>query len=174
MEDDGRVFIAAMESEAAENARRIIDDLTREVKAGEFFKGRVTRLINFGAFVEVLPGKEGLLHVSEISTSHIPRIEDAFDIGDEVLVVVKEIDDMNRINLSRRRALEQSSSFASDEVLSSQLAVENERDARYAKLPKGEGPQRRDSRPSGDHSRGGSFHRDRDRSDRRRDNGRNH
>jgi polyribonucleotide nucleotidyltransferase len=174
VEDDGRVFISAMESEAAESARRIINDLTREVKAGEFFKGKVTRLINFGAFVEVLPGKEGLLHVSEISTNHIPRIEDAFDIGDEVLVVVKEIDDMNRINLSRRRALEQSSSFASDEVLSSQLAVERERDDRYAKLPKGEGTQRRDFRPSGDHPRGGSFHRDRDRPDRRRDNGRNH
>jgi polyribonucleotide nucleotidyltransferase len=174
VEDDGKVFIAAMESEAAESARQIIDDLTREVKAGEFFKGRVTRLINFGAFVEVLPGKEGLLHVSEISTNHIPRIEDAFEVGDEVLVVVKDIDDMNRINLSRRRALDQSSSFASDAVLSSHLPIEHERDARYAKLPKGEGSQRRDSRPSGDHSRNNSFHRDRDRPDRRRDNGRNH
>ncbi|MDR3076794.1 MAG: polyribonucleotide nucleotidyltransferase, partial [Synergistaceae bacterium] len=75
VEDDGRVFISAMESEAAESARQIITDLTRELKAGEFFKGRVTRLINFGVFVEVLPGKEGLLHVSEISTCHIPRVE---------------------------------------------------------------------------------------------------
>ncbi|MDR1965958.1 MAG: polyribonucleotide nucleotidyltransferase [Synergistaceae bacterium] len=179
VEDDGRVFISAMESSAAEEALRIINDLTREVRAGEFFKGRVTRMINFGAFVEVLPGKEGLLHVSEISTNHIPRIEDAFDVGDEVLVVVKEIDDMNRINLSRRRAIEQSASYESDPDLAAQLAVERERDARYATLPKSEGAPRRDSRP-GDRDRGdrprGSFHRsDRDRPDRRRDNnGREH
>ncbi|MDR1581602.1 MAG: polyribonucleotide nucleotidyltransferase [Synergistaceae bacterium] len=176
VEDDGRVFISAVDSAASENARRIIDDLTREVKAGEFFKGKVTRLINFGAFVEVLPGKEGLLHVSEISVNHIPKIEDAFEIGDEVLVVVKEIDDMNRINLSRRRALDQSASFANDTALAAQLAVERERDAKYALLPKGENAQRRDSRPSdrsdrgdrGDRPRNGGFHRDRP----RRDNGR--
>ena len=176
VEDDGRVFISAVDSSASENARRIIDDLTRVVKAGEFFKGKVTRMINFGAFVEVLPGKEGLLHVSEISVNHIPRIEDAFEIGDEVLVVVKEIDDMNRINLSRRRALDQSTSFAGDETLTAQLAAERERDAKYALLPKGENVQRRDSRPQdrgdrgerGDRPRNGGFHRDRP----RRDNGR--
>ena len=181
VEDDGRVFISAIESSAAENARRIISDLTREVKAGEFFKGRVTRLINFGAFVEVLPGKEGLLHVSEISTSHIPRIEDAFEIGDEVLVVVKEIDDMNRVNLSRRRAIEQSAAFAGDEILTAQLEIERERDTRYAALPKSEGSPRRDSRPDGrgDRDRGdrprNNFRGDRgSRPDRRHDNGRDH
>ncbi|MDR0651670.1 MAG: polyribonucleotide nucleotidyltransferase [Synergistaceae bacterium] len=173
VEDDGRVFISAVDSAASESARRIIDDLTRVVKAGEFFKGKVTRMINFGAFVEVLPGKEGLLHVSEISVNHIPKIEDAFEVGDEVLVVVKEIDDMNRINLSRRRALDQSASFAGDAALTAQLAVERERDAKYALLPKGENVQRRDSRPGdrgdrGDRPRNGGFHRDRP----RRDNGR--
>jgi polyribonucleotide nucleotidyltransferase len=174
VEDDGRVFISAVDSDAAENARRIISDLTREVKAGEFFKGKVTRLINFGAFVEVLPGREGLLHVSEISTCHIPRVEDAFGIGDEVLVVVKEIDDMNRVNLSRRRAIEQSAAFAGDEVLTGQLAAERERDERYATLPKQDGP-RRDSRPGGDRGdrgdrpRGGGGFRG---GDRRRDGGR--
>jgi polyribonucleotide nucleotidyltransferase len=125
--------------------------------------------------VEVLPGKEGLLHVSEISTNHIPRIEDAFNIGDEVLVIVKEIDDMNRINLSRRRALEQSAAVQSDPELAAMLPVEAARDERYATLPKGEGPRPRDSRPGGDRPRGGGHHRpggtdrpDRpDRSDRR-------
>ncbi|MDR1915318.1 MAG: polyribonucleotide nucleotidyltransferase [Synergistaceae bacterium] len=172
VEDDGRVFISAMESEAAERAQKIISDLTREVKAGELFKGRVTRMINFGVFVEVLPGKEGLLHVSEISTNHIPRIEDAFNIGDEVLVIVKEIDDMNRINLSRRRALEQSAAIQADSELAPQLPIEIARDERYATLPKGESPRPRDSgRPGGDRSsdrpRGGGYHRSDNRSDRR-------
>jgi polyribonucleotide nucleotidyltransferase len=153
VEDDGRVFISAMESAAAEHARKIIFDLTREVKAGEFFKGRVTRMINFGVFVEVLPGKEGLLHVSEISTAHIPRVEDAFKIGDEVLVTVKEIDDMNRVNLSRRRALEQTAAIEADPEMAALLLVERERDAKYATLPKGEGAPRRDFRP--DRDRGG-------------------
>ncbi|MDR1471526.1 MAG: polyribonucleotide nucleotidyltransferase [Synergistaceae bacterium] len=167
VEDDGRVYISAMESEAAERARKIILDLTREIKAGEMFKGRVTRMINFGAFVEVLPGKEGLLHVSEISTNHIPRIEDAFNVGDEVLVIVKEIDDMNRINLSRRRALEQSAALQADPELAALLPAEAARDERYAALPKGEPFRPRDSRPGGDRSdrpRGG-YHRP-DRSDR--------
>ena len=174
VEDDGRVYISAIESSAAEQARNIINDLTREIKAGEFFKGRVTRLINFGAFVEVLPGKEGLLHVSEISTRHIPRVEDAFQVGDEVLVVVKEIDDMNRVNLSRRRAIEQAASFEGDETLTAQLEIERERDTRYAAFPKPEGGPRREGRPEG---RGGDRG-DRPRGnfrggpDRRRDNGR--
>ncbi|MDR3280115.1 MAG: polyribonucleotide nucleotidyltransferase [Synergistaceae bacterium] len=172
VEDDGRVYISAMESEAAEEACRIINNLTREIKAGELFKGKVTRMINFGAFVEVLPGKEGLLHVSEISTNHIPKIDDAFSVGDEVLVIVKEIDDMNRINLSRRRAIEASASFESDPVLTAQLEIERERDTRYATLPKGEGAPRRDARPGGDRPRG-NFHRS-DRPDRRRDNGHDH
>ncbi|MDR3254122.1 MAG: polyribonucleotide nucleotidyltransferase [Synergistaceae bacterium] len=150
VEDDGRVFISAVESESAQAALKIISDLTREVKAGEFFVGKVTRLINFGAFIEILPGKEGLLHVSEISVNHIPKIDDAFSVGDEVLVVVKEIDDMNRINLSRRRALDQSATVEADEILGAQLPVEREREDRYSTFPKGEGGPRRDFRPGGD------------------------
>jgi polyribonucleotide nucleotidyltransferase len=150
VEDDGRVYISAMESHAAEMAKKIIIDLTREVRAGEMFVGHVTRMINFGAFVEILPGKEGLLHVSEISTHHIPRIEDAFSSGDEVLVVVKEIDDMNRINLSRKRALEQSAAVEADPLLAPQLPAEKARDERYSTLPKSEGFQRREPRPGGD------------------------
>jgi polyribonucleotide nucleotidyltransferase len=146
VEDDGRVYIAAMEGEAAEEAKKIIDDLVREVKAGEMFVGRVTRMINFGVFVEVLPGKEGLLHVSEISTHRIPTVDDAFDIGDEVLVVVKEIDDMNRINLSRKRAVEMTSEIEATPEFKAQLPAETARDEKYAAFPKGEGAPRRDSR----------------------------
>jgi polyribonucleotide nucleotidyltransferase len=162
VEDDGRVFISAMESEAAEAALKIVSDLTREIRAGEFFIGKVTRMINFGAFVEILPGKEGLLHVSEISVNHIPKIDDAFSIGDDVLVVVKEIDDMNRINLSRRRALDQTAAVESEPDLAAQLPIEREREERYETLPKGEGGPRREFRPSGDRDR------DRDRGDRPR------
>jgi polyribonucleotide nucleotidyltransferase len=120
------------------------------------FVGHVTRLINFGAFVEILPGKEGLLHVSEISSHHIPKIEDAFSVGDEVLVVVKEIDDMNRVNLSRKRALEHAPSEDADAALANQLPAERARDERYSALPKGNGPVRRerDFRAGGDRDRG--------------------
>ncbi|MBQ7570299.1 MAG: S1 RNA-binding domain-containing protein, partial [Synergistaceae bacterium] len=73
--------------------------------AGEIYWGTVTRLMAFGAFVECLPGKEGLLHVSEISTYKVPRVEDVFKPGDRVIVMVKEIDDQGRVNLTRRRLL---------------------------------------------------------------------
>lgn len=152
VEDDGRVFISAMESEAADMARKIISDLTRDIKAGEIYVGKVTRMINFGVFVELLPGKEGLLHVSEISTNHIPRIEDAFEVGDSVLVIVKEIDDMNRVNLSRKRVLDRMEELSSDPTFAEQIPLEREREERYSKFPKSEGNPRRDSRPP--HERG--------------------
>ncbi|ACZ18952.1 polyribonucleotide nucleotidyltransferase [Thermanaerovibrio acidaminovorans] len=156
VQDDGRVCVAAQTEEAASQAIKIISDLTREVQAGEIFVGRITRMLGFGYFVEVLPGKEGLLHVSEISSHHIPKIEDAFSIGDEVLVVVREIDDMNRINLSRRRLIDRYDQLAKDPALAAQVEVERAREIRYGTLkPEGgspKGPQgRRDSdrRPSG-------------------------
>jgi polyribonucleotide nucleotidyltransferase len=105
IEDDGSVYISAVSPDAVEKARKMIYDLVREVEAGEAFYGTVTRLMAFGAFVEILPGKEGLLHISEISTRHIGKVEDVFQPGDHVIVMVKEIDDQNRINLSRRRLL---------------------------------------------------------------------
>jgi polyribonucleotide nucleotidyltransferase len=163
VEDDGRVFISAMESESAQAAMKIVNDLTREVKAGEMFVGKVTRMINFGVFVEILPGKEGLLHVSEISVNHIPKIDDAFSVGDEVLVIVKEIDDMNRINLSRRRALEQKNLAESDPQFAAQLSTETKRDERYSTFPKAEGGAKREYRQDrgdrGDRDRGRNGHR---------------
>lgn len=158
VEDDGRVYISAMEGESAEMAKKIISDLTREIKAGEIFVGKVTRMINFGVFVELLPGKEGLLHVSEISTHHIPKIDDAFAVGDEVLVIVKEIDDMNRINLSRRRVLEQADKLEADPQFAAQIPIERARDERFATFPKSEGGpsgERSDRGDRNDRSRGG-------------------
>ena len=102
IEQDGRVLIASTDEEAAKKATAMIEAIVREVKVGEIYLGRVTRLMNFGAFVEVLPGKEGLVHISELSDSRINRVEDIVKVGDELLVRVKEIDNLGRINLTRR------------------------------------------------------------------------
>jgi polyribonucleotide nucleotidyltransferase len=102
IEQDGRVLIASTDEEAAKRAVAMIQAIVRDVKVGELYLGRVTRLMNFGAFVEVLPGKEGLVHISELSDSRVNRVEDVVKVGDEMLVKVKEIDNLGRINLTRR------------------------------------------------------------------------
>ncbi len=105
IDDDGTVFITGEDGESADKARKMIEDLTYEAKPGDVFDGTVTRLMNFGAFVEYLPGKEGLVHISEIAPQRIARVEDALSVGDEVKVKVKEVDDRGRINLSIKAAL---------------------------------------------------------------------
>ena len=149
VDDNGRVQIAAINDESSKMAVKIITDLTREVQAGETFVGTATRMLNFGVFIEVLPGKEGLLHVSEISNSRVPKVEDALNIGDKVLVTVKEIDDMHRVNLSRKMLLSRLDELAEDPEFTEQVAVEKEREEKYAAFPKGEDrPHRdRDDRP---------------------------
>jgi polyribonucleotide nucleotidyltransferase len=102
IEQDGRVLIASTDEAAARRAIEMIQAIVREVKVGEMYLGKVTRLMNFGAFVEVLPGKEGLVHISELSDSRVNRVEDVVKVGDELLVKVKEIDNLGRINLTRR------------------------------------------------------------------------
>ena len=130
VEDDGRIFIASPSSEKAEEAIGQIRDLTRDVEPGEVFYGKVTRLMNFGAFVEVLPGKEGLLHVSEVSTHHVPKLDEILQPGDQVLVVVKEIDDLSRVNLSRRRVyVDRRAEFEADEAWKEIFAAEDAREA---------------------------------------------
>ena len=96
------MLIASVDEKAAQKATAMIEAIVREVKVGEIYLGRVTRLMNFGAFVEVLPGKEGLVHISELSDNRVNRVEDVVKIGDELLVRVKEIDNLGRINLTRR------------------------------------------------------------------------
>ncbi|HEY6104188.1 MAG TPA: S1 RNA-binding domain-containing protein, partial [bacterium] len=103
IEQDGRVNVASADEDAARRAIKMIEDIVREVKVGEIYTGRVTRLMNFGAFVEVLPGKEGLLHVSELGEGErVERVEDAVKVGDEVTVRVREIDNLGRVNLTKR------------------------------------------------------------------------
>jgi len=102
VEPDGKVYIAAVDLAAGEKALHMIESLTRDVEVGEVYQGKVMRLMNFGAFMEILPGKEGLLHISQISSERVERIEDAVAIGDEFPVKVHEIDSQGRINLTRR------------------------------------------------------------------------
>ncbi|MBR0151049.1 MAG: polyribonucleotide nucleotidyltransferase [Synergistaceae bacterium] len=105
IEDDGVITISGPTMAQVEDARAIVLSLTRELAAGEVYYGTVTRLLNFGVFVECLPGKEGLLHISEVSTARVPHVEDVFKPGDRVLVMVKEIDEQGRANLTRRRIM---------------------------------------------------------------------
>jgi len=101
--DDGRVFITAHDAEAAAAARARIEDIIREIEPGETYLGKVVKLMPFGAFIEVLPGKDGLLHVSQIGgTRRVNNVEDAIRLGDVLKVKVTEIDDQGRVNLSRR------------------------------------------------------------------------
>ncbi len=102
IEDDGRVFITAGDPESGKVAQKRIEELTFEVKEGEIYLGKVTRIAPFGAFVEIVPGKEGLLHISQIADRRIGKVEDVLKVGDEVLVKVIEIDEQGRFNLSRK------------------------------------------------------------------------
>jgi polyribonucleotide nucleotidyltransferase len=105
IEDDGRVFIAAVDKAAGEKALKIIEGLTKEVVEGEIYLGKVMRIMNFGAFVEILPGKEGLVHISKLDKKRVEKVEDVVNIGDEILVKVTEIDKQGRVNLSRKDAM---------------------------------------------------------------------
>jgi DNA polymerase III epsilon subunit family exonuclease len=106
VEDDGTIQIASTSGEASDKAVRWIEGLTRDVEVGKEYLGKVTRIMNFGAFVEILPGKEGLVHISQLADYRVPRVEDVVSIGDELMVVVTEIDRMGRVNLTRRAAME--------------------------------------------------------------------
>ena len=105
IEDDGTVFIASVEQEGAAKAQEIITNLTKEVEVGEVYLGKVTRLMAFGAFVEVLPGKEGLVHISKLAKERVENVEDVVRVGDEIMVKVIEIDKQGRVNLSRKDCL---------------------------------------------------------------------
>jgi len=109
IEDDGSVFIASPDSKAAAEAKRIIDSLTHEVTVGEVYLGKVVRIVTFGAFVELLPGKDGLVHISKLSNRRVNKVEDVVNIGDEILVRVEEIDEKGRVNLTRKGLLPEDS-----------------------------------------------------------------
>ena len=107
VEEDGHVYIATPDEEAAQRAKQWVEELTHEVQVGETYLGKVTRLMKFGVFVEILPGKEGMVHVSQLATRRVEKPEDVVHEGDEIMVKVTEIDDKGRINLSRKALLQE-------------------------------------------------------------------
>ncbi|SFI19549.1 polyribonucleotide nucleotidyltransferase [Selenomonas ruminantium] len=103
--EDGNIFISSVDAEGMKKAKQMIEDIVREVEVGEVYTGKVTRLMKFGAFVEVLPGKEGLCHISQLSSRRVEKVEDVVQIGDQLQVKVVEIDDKGRVNLSHKACL---------------------------------------------------------------------
>ena len=107
VEDDGRVFIAAVDQEGGKRAIDWIKGLTDEVEVGKIYKGKVVRIMPFGAFVEVLPNQDGLVHISKLTDHRVERVEEVANIGDEIVVKATEVDSQGRLNLSRQAAIEE-------------------------------------------------------------------
>ncbi len=105
IEEDGRVYILTPDSASAQKALRIIQGIAKDIEPGEIYMGKVVRITTFGAFVEILPGKDGLVHISKLDKKRVEKVEDVVNIGDEILVKVTEIDKQGRINLSRKDAM---------------------------------------------------------------------
>ena len=110
IKEDGSVFVTAEDHASGKKALEMIDGYSREIKEGEIYLGKVTKISNFGAFVEILPGKEGLVHISKLDVKRVNKVEDIVAVGDEILVKVTEIDSMGRVNLSRKDAIKDSES----------------------------------------------------------------
>ncbi len=105
IEDDGTIHIFSSDGEAADRAIQQIKDITAEVEVGKLYRGKVVGIKEFGAFVEILPDRDGLLHISEIADQRIGKVEDVIKMGDEVWVKVLDVDDRGRVRLSRRAAM---------------------------------------------------------------------
>ena len=103
--DDGSVYILSEDSEAANRALATVEGIVAEPEVGKIYKGRVTKIMEFGAFVEFMPNREGLVHISKLDTKRVAKVEDVVSEGDEILVKLVEIDKMGRNNLSRKDAL---------------------------------------------------------------------
>ncbi|MDO8588382.1 MAG: polyribonucleotide nucleotidyltransferase [Armatimonadota bacterium] len=136
IEQDGRVFITCVEAEGGERAKKMVEDLTREVSVGETYLGRVTRVERYGCFVEILPGREGLVHISELASRRVERVEDVVRLGDEVMVKILPFEDEGKIKLTIKGISEPSSGPPED----------RQRYDRGGGPPRGDGP-RDDRRP---------------------------
>ncbi|MGL5942486.1 MAG: polyribonucleotide nucleotidyltransferase [Waterburya sp.] len=101
IEDDGTVIIAAVEAEKAEKARKMVYNITRKLNEGDVYVGKVTRIIDIGAFVEILPGKEGMIHISQLAEGRVGKVDDEVAVGDEIVVKIRGFDQKNRLNLTR-------------------------------------------------------------------------
>jgi polyribonucleotide nucleotidyltransferase len=145
IEDDGSVYITSLDGEAGDKARQIVENLTKEIVVGETYLGTVTRIIPIGAFVQILPGKEGLVHISQLAPQRVERVEDVVNVGDEITVKVMEVDSQGRLNLSRKAVLAPSNG-SSDGGRPAPRETSQPRD--LADLP-GAPPMRRRRRPQG-------------------------
>ena len=106
IDDDGRVYIFSADAEAGKRALTMIEGIAKDIEPGQVYMGKVVRITSFGAFVEFLPGKEGLVHISKLSSKRVSKVEDVVNVGDQILVKVMEVDRQGRINLSRKDAME--------------------------------------------------------------------
>jgi polyribonucleotide nucleotidyltransferase len=107
VEDDGRVIIGSVNGEASDKAIQMIRDLTGEVEVGKNYKGKVVRIMPFGAFVQIMPNTDGLVHISQLAEERVEKVEDAVTVGQEIEVKVTEVDSQGRINLSRKAVLQE-------------------------------------------------------------------
>jgi len=147
IDNDGTVIIGSPNEEAAHKAIEIIENLTKEAEVGSIYTGKVTRLMDFGAFVEILPGKEGLVHISELADYRVSKVEDIVKVGDEIMVKVTDIDHLGRINLSRRAVLEKLSQVPGAKVkdsLAADYPFRKQREARFPQRPGRDKPHYRD------------------------------
>ncbi len=115
IDQDGKVSIASADTEMIKKAIKIIEDLTKEVKVGEVYLGKVVRIEKFGAFVNLIKGKDGLVHISQLANDRVNKVEDVVKLGDEILVKVTEIDKQGRVNLSRKAMLNEDGSTKNEE-----------------------------------------------------------
>ena len=106
IDDDGKVFIVTPDADASKRAKKMIMDIARDIEVGDVFNGKVTRIMQFGAFVELAPGKEGMVHISKLANKRVAKVEDVVNVGDMLTVKVSEIDRQNRINLTHKGVTE--------------------------------------------------------------------
>lgn len=134
IDDSGKVTIGALNQEIADHAIAMINEIIREPQAGEIYVGTVVRMLSFGAFIDLFSGHDGMMHISDLSAYRVPSLEEALSIGDKVLVQVKEIDDMGRVNLTRRGLIERWDELAANPDFAEAVAAERAREARYAEF----------------------------------------
>ena len=151
VQDDGTVIIGSTDGDAARRAIEIIEGLTKEAKVGEIYTGKVVRIMNFGAFVEILPGTDGMVHISELANYRVPNVEDVVNLGDEITVVIKDIDASGRISLSRRALLQGSQETETGDSSSGDTQGDDSpvlESGRYG--TSSGGPRQGDGRPGGE------------------------
>ena len=127
IEEDGSVFVAGLDTDKCRGAIACIDTIANDPTPGTIYNGVVTRLMSFGAFVEIAPGKEGLVHISHLDVKRTEKVEDVVAVGDQIMVKVLEIDDQGRLNLSRREALIEIEGLTPENDLSEEKPRNNRR-----------------------------------------------